>query len=224
MERFATLLAEAAAPFAAAIKPNLAFFEAFGAAGMAALERIRGSLPADLPRPRRCEARRHRDDRGTTGRRAVRRARRRCRHGQPVPRRRGDRAAPRASGPVRLRPVPDARTRVPASCRTSSWARTPMPGSPAEPLHLRVARAGHRRGVPAGPSGSSSAPPRRPNWPRSARSPPVWPSSSRASGRRVGKSGPVLEHGRAMTAPGRRSARWGSPRQRLARDQRGGRG
>ena len=49
VERFATLIAEAAAPFAAAIKPNLAFFEAFGAAGLAALERIRGSLPADLP-------------------------------------------------------------------------------------------------------------------------------------------------------------------------------
>ena len=49
VERFATLVVEAAAPHAAAIKPNLAFFEAFGSAGMAALERIRGRLPADLP-------------------------------------------------------------------------------------------------------------------------------------------------------------------------------
>ncbi len=49
IERFATLVVEAAAPHAAAIKPNLAFFEAFGSAGMAALERIRGRLPADLP-------------------------------------------------------------------------------------------------------------------------------------------------------------------------------
>jgi orotidine-5'-phosphate decarboxylase len=49
LERFARLLAESAAPFAAAIKPNLAFFEAFGSEGLAVLERIRGDLPADLP-------------------------------------------------------------------------------------------------------------------------------------------------------------------------------
>jgi orotidine-5'-phosphate decarboxylase len=49
VEDFARLLAEAAAPFAAAIKPNLAFFEAYGSDGMAALERIRATLPADLP-------------------------------------------------------------------------------------------------------------------------------------------------------------------------------
>ncbi len=47
--RFADLLLEAAAPVAAAIKPNLAFFEAHGSAGMAALERLRGRVPADLP-------------------------------------------------------------------------------------------------------------------------------------------------------------------------------
>jgi orotidine-5'-phosphate decarboxylase len=49
VERFAQLVARAAAPFAAAIKPNLAFFEAFGSAGIAALERIRADLPPDLP-------------------------------------------------------------------------------------------------------------------------------------------------------------------------------
>ena len=49
IERFATLVAEAAGPFAAAIKPNLAFFEAFGSGGLAALERIRASLPSDVP-------------------------------------------------------------------------------------------------------------------------------------------------------------------------------
>jgi orotidine-5'-phosphate decarboxylase len=46
---FATLLVDAAGPYAAAVKPNLAFFEAFGSAGIAALERIRARLPADLP-------------------------------------------------------------------------------------------------------------------------------------------------------------------------------
>jgi orotidine-5'-phosphate decarboxylase len=49
VERFARLLVEAAAPVAAAVKPNLAFFEAYGAAGLAALERIRASVPADVP-------------------------------------------------------------------------------------------------------------------------------------------------------------------------------
>ncbi len=49
IERFALLLVEAAAPFAAAIKPNLAFFEAYGSAGWAALERVRAAIPADVP-------------------------------------------------------------------------------------------------------------------------------------------------------------------------------
>ena len=49
LERFAALLLEAAAPSAAAVKPNLAFFEAYGSAGMAALERLRATLPSDLP-------------------------------------------------------------------------------------------------------------------------------------------------------------------------------
>ncbi len=49
LERFAALLLEAAVPHVAAVKPNLAFFEAYGSAGMAALERLRASLPTDLP-------------------------------------------------------------------------------------------------------------------------------------------------------------------------------
>jgi orotidine-5'-phosphate decarboxylase len=49
VERFALLIVEAAGPYAAAIKPNLAFYEAHGSAGMAALERIRGCIPADIP-------------------------------------------------------------------------------------------------------------------------------------------------------------------------------
>jgi orotidine-5'-phosphate decarboxylase len=40
---------EAAGPHAAAVKPNLAFFEAFGAQGLAALERLRATIPGDLP-------------------------------------------------------------------------------------------------------------------------------------------------------------------------------
>lgn len=49
LERFAGLLLEAALPHAAAVKPNLAFFEAHGSAGMAALERLRATIPADVP-------------------------------------------------------------------------------------------------------------------------------------------------------------------------------
>ena len=49
VERFALVLLEAAAEFAAAVKPNLAFFEAFGSAGWAALERVRAAIPAGVP-------------------------------------------------------------------------------------------------------------------------------------------------------------------------------
>ena len=49
IERFVALLLEAALPRVAAVKPNLAFFEAHGSAGLAALERLRASVPADVP-------------------------------------------------------------------------------------------------------------------------------------------------------------------------------
>ena len=49
VERFCEVLLDAAMPYAAAVKPNLAFFEAFGSAGIAALERLRGRVPADVP-------------------------------------------------------------------------------------------------------------------------------------------------------------------------------
>jgi orotidine-5'-phosphate decarboxylase len=48
VERFCVVLLEAALPHATAVKPNLAFFEAFGSAGIAALERIRGRVPAEV--------------------------------------------------------------------------------------------------------------------------------------------------------------------------------
>ena len=49
VERFCEVLLDAAVPYAAAVKPNVAFFEAFGSAGIAALERLRGRVPADVP-------------------------------------------------------------------------------------------------------------------------------------------------------------------------------
>ncbi len=47
VERFARGLLEAAAEYAAAVKVNVAFFEAFGSPGWAALERLVADLPAD---------------------------------------------------------------------------------------------------------------------------------------------------------------------------------
>jgi len=49
VERFAGLILETAVPFAVAVKPNLAFFEAFGSAGLAALERLRATIPSGIP-------------------------------------------------------------------------------------------------------------------------------------------------------------------------------
>jgi len=49
IERFCEILVDAAVPYAAAVKPNLAFFEAFGSAGLGALERLRVRVPPDVP-------------------------------------------------------------------------------------------------------------------------------------------------------------------------------
>jgi orotidine-5'-phosphate decarboxylase len=49
VERYCALVLEAAVPHVAAVKPNLAFFEAFGAPGIAALERLRADIPSDVP-------------------------------------------------------------------------------------------------------------------------------------------------------------------------------
>jgi orotidine-5'-phosphate decarboxylase len=49
VEAFASLVLEAALPFAAAVKPNLSFYEAFGSAGLALLERLRARIPSDVP-------------------------------------------------------------------------------------------------------------------------------------------------------------------------------
>jgi orotidine-5'-phosphate decarboxylase len=48
VEAFARLVLDAAGPVAAAVKPNVAFFEAFGSAGIAALERLRAAVPSGL--------------------------------------------------------------------------------------------------------------------------------------------------------------------------------
>jgi len=49
VEHYGRLVLEVAGQYAAAVKVNLAFFEAFGSAGLAALERLRRAVPDDLP-------------------------------------------------------------------------------------------------------------------------------------------------------------------------------
>src|SRR5689334_10041548 len=49
VERMANLLLDGAMGRAAAVKINIAFFEAFGSAGVAALERVRARIPDDVP-------------------------------------------------------------------------------------------------------------------------------------------------------------------------------
>ncbi len=49
VEQFAQLVLDAALPFAAVVKPNLSFYEAFGSPGVAMLERLRARIPADVP-------------------------------------------------------------------------------------------------------------------------------------------------------------------------------
>jgi orotidine-5'-phosphate decarboxylase len=48
VERFCEVLLDAALPYACAVKPNVAFFEAFGSPGIAALERLRARVPAEI--------------------------------------------------------------------------------------------------------------------------------------------------------------------------------
>lgn len=149
VEAFARLLLEAAGPHAAAVKPNLAFFEAFGAPGMAALERLRATIPDDLP----VVADAKRGDIGTTAaRQAVAlfdRLRADAVTANPY-------LGAEAIAPLLARE--DRFTYV--LCRTSNpgagelqdlgVAADPASGSPAEPLWARVAR----RAAGWGPGGT----------------------------------------------------------------------
>jgi len=49
IEAFAMLALDACLPSVAAVKPNLAFYEAFGSRGLAVVERIRARVPRDVP-------------------------------------------------------------------------------------------------------------------------------------------------------------------------------
>jgi orotidine-5'-phosphate decarboxylase len=139
VEAFARFLVEAAAPMAAAIKPNLAFFEAFGSAGIAALERIRAAIPPNVPVVMDAK-------RGDIGSTAAR---------QAVALYDGlgaDAITIRPYlGEEAIRPLIERVDRFAyVLCRTSNpgagelqnlaLEADPSIGAPAEPLHLRVAR------------------------------------------------------------------------------------
>jgi orotidine-5'-phosphate decarboxylase len=139
IEAFASLIVEAAGPYAAAIKPNLAFYEAFGSAGLAALERIRARIPADIPVV--IDAKRA--DIGSTAKR----------HAVAL-------FDVLGADAVTVNPYPGGEAIAPllerldryayVLCRTSNPGASelqnliviedPRTGAPAEPLHLRVAR------------------------------------------------------------------------------------
>jgi len=149
VERFVMLIVEAAGPCAAAIKPNLAFYEALGAEGMAALERIRARIPPEIPVV--IDAKRA--DIGSTA----------ARHAVAIFDRLGADA-------VTVNPYPGGAAIAPLLEREDRYAyvlcRTSNPeaaefqnllvaedraiGAPVEPLHLRVAR----RAATWGPGGT----------------------------------------------------------------------
>ena len=149
VERFVMLIIEAAGPCAAAIKPNLAFYEALGSDGMAALERIRARIPPEIPVV--IDAKRA--DIGSTA----------ARHAVALFDRLGADA-------VTVNPYPGGQAIAPlleradryayVLCRTSNpeaaelqnlvVAADPAMDAPAEALHLRVAR----RAATWGPGGT----------------------------------------------------------------------
>jgi orotidine-5'-phosphate decarboxylase len=149
IEAFCGLVLEAALPFAAAVKPNLAFFEAFGPEGMAALERLRAAIPADVP----LVADAKRGDIGSTA----------AKHATALFDVLGADAVTASPylGSEAIAPLIDRSDRfVYVLCRTSNpgagelqdltVAADPAIGAPAEPLYLRVAR----RAAAWGPGGT----------------------------------------------------------------------
>ncbi len=200
LERFAALVLEVAAPFAAAVKPNLAFFEAYGSAGLAALERLRAVLPADLP----VVADAKRGDIGSTAaRQAV--ALFDVLGADAI-------TVNPYLGAEAIAPLLDRRDRFAyLLCRTSNpgagevqdlvVAPDPGTGAPRERLHERVARLATGWG-PGGTVGlvvGATAPSELAAIRAIA---PGLPFLVPGVGAQGGAIAPVLEHGRATAAPG----------------------
>ena len=221
VERFARLIVEAAAPFAAAMKPNLAFFEAFGSAGLAALERVRAAIPAGIPVI--ADAKRG-DVETTVARQAV----------ALFDASAWTRSRPaRTSGLGALEPFLERSGRFTyVLCRTSNPAAGELqdlvvaadPARASRPSRSTGASRGSwRRPGWATARASSSARRRRPSWPAIRRAGArAWRSSCRAWARRVARPADVLADGRARRRSGRRTAGRRAARQRLAGHRRRG--
>jgi len=149
VERFCEILLDAAVPYAAAVKPNLAFFEAFGSEGMAVLERLAGRIPSDVPFVGDAK----RGDIGSTA----------ARHATALFDSLGCDAVTASPylGAEAIAPLLERSDRyIYVLCRTSNpgagelqgleVAPDPAIGAPAEPLYARVAR----RAVNWGPGGT----------------------------------------------------------------------
>ena len=137
---FARLLVEAALPYAAAVKPNLAFFEAHGSAGHGRARAAAGDRAATTSRSSRTRSAAT-SDRRRPGRRWPS-STSSARTPSPSTRTSGARPSRRSSSAATGSPTSCAgrRTRAPASSRASTVAPDPAAGHPAEPLWARVAR------------------------------------------------------------------------------------
>jgi len=199
LELFSELVLEAALPVASAVKPNLAFFEAFGSAGMAVLERLRAKIPSDIP----VIADVKRGDIGSTAAR------------QAVALFDG-----LGGDAVTVNPYPGSDAIVPlldridrfayVLCRTSNpgagelqdliVAADPGSDAPAEPLHARVARSAAHWG-PGGTVGlvvGATAPQELATIRDLA---PGLAFLVPGVGTQGGAVAPVLDHGRALVGP-----------------------
>lgn len=200
VEGFARLLVEAAAPFAAAIKPNLAFFEAFGSDGLAVLERIRATLPPDLP----VVLDGKRGDIGTTvARQAVALFDRLGADAVTVnPYLGGEAVAPLFGRQDRFAYIL-CRTTNPGAGELQALmvAADPHIGAPEEPLYLRVARLASTwgPGTTVGLVAASTAPTEL----AAVRAVvPGLPFLIPGIGAQGGELDPVLTHGPATASPG----------------------
>ena len=215
---------EASLPVATAVKPNLAFFEAYGADGDRRARAAAGARPGRRAVRRRRQARRHRHHGGPPGGR-------RCTTSWA----RTPSRSTRTSARRRSRRCSSAATASPTSCagrRTRARrelqglevAADDAAGRPAEPLYARVARRvdglgpgrhGRARRRRHGPRGDGRDP-------RASRR--VSRSSCRASGRRAARSSPssragprrwrrpAAGHGGGLLVNVSRGHRPGSPR------------
>jgi orotidine-5'-phosphate decarboxylase len=202
VEGFCRLILEAGLPWAAAVKANLAFFEAFGPAGIAALERIRRAIPSDVP----FVADAKRGDIGSTA----------ARQAVALYDRLGADAVTVSPylGSEAIAPLERSERFAYVLCRTSNpgagelqdlvVSATPD-GSPAEPLFERVARrvAGWAPGGTVGLVVAATAPDEM------ARIRDVAPGLAflvPGVGAQGGEVEPVLRHGPASAGPAARRA------------------